>query len=294
MLGLGGLGIAVVAGLGGMLGWGFADFFAKKTIDQVGDIVALFWGQLFGLVPLSVLLSFHGGPSHLSGGDLVALALFGAGSAFSYLPLYAGLGKGEVSVLSPLFASYAAVVVLLSAVLFNEHISLKLWLALSAVMVGALLLSTNLSDLRRLAGTRTAARGVPEVLGAMLMYSVWLVLLDHFIGGRDWVFILLAIRTVSTACLFGYARARRLPLLPPVSGLWRYLIVIGVFDVAAFGSISWGFARGNHPSVVAVLSSCFSIPTIVLATVFLKERLTRAQAAAVLIVLGGIALVASQ
>jgi len=27
--------IAIIAGLGGMFGWGLADFFAKKTIDSI-------------------------------------------------------------------------------------------------------------------------------------------------------------------------------------------------------------------------------------------------------------------
>jgi hypothetical protein len=39
---------ALVAGLGGMLGWGFADFFAKKTIDKIGDLPSLVWAHLFG------------------------------------------------------------------------------------------------------------------------------------------------------------------------------------------------------------------------------------------------------
>jgi len=33
--------IAVLAGLGGMFGWGFADFFAKKTIDEIGSVASL-------------------------------------------------------------------------------------------------------------------------------------------------------------------------------------------------------------------------------------------------------------
>ena len=35
--------IAVLAGFGGMLGWGFADFFAKKTIDEIGDVASSFF-----------------------------------------------------------------------------------------------------------------------------------------------------------------------------------------------------------------------------------------------------------
>jgi hypothetical protein len=38
--------IATVAGLCGMLGWGVGDFFAKKTIDIVGDMATLAWAHV--------------------------------------------------------------------------------------------------------------------------------------------------------------------------------------------------------------------------------------------------------
>ncbi len=49
--------IAVLAGLGGMLGWGLADFFAKKTIDEVGDVVSLVWAHIFGTIVLFIIAS---------------------------------------------------------------------------------------------------------------------------------------------------------------------------------------------------------------------------------------------
>jgi len=49
-----------------MLGWGLADFFAKKTIDQIGDIVVLAWAHVFGTGVL-VMLGF--GDAHFYPGD---------------------------------------------------------------------------------------------------------------------------------------------------------------------------------------------------------------------------------
>lgn len=34
--------IAIIAGLGAMLGWGISDFFAKKSVDKIGPLVSLF------------------------------------------------------------------------------------------------------------------------------------------------------------------------------------------------------------------------------------------------------------
>ena len=178
------LAIAVFAGLGGMVGWGFADFFAKKTIDAIGDLQTLFWSQLIGVAPILALFVAQRNIPPLHGLDGVYLVLFGAVSALSYLPLYTGFGKGQVSLLSPIFASYAAVVVLLSVVLFGEEIGSLQWLAIAIVFAGVLLISTDLRALRSLLVRGKAARsaGVKEVVSALLVYSVWLVLFDQFLG----------------------------------------------------------------------------------------------------------------
>ena len=51
--------IAVLAGLGGMLGWGFADFFAKKTVDKIGDIATLVWAHLFGTLVFALIALYN-------------------------------------------------------------------------------------------------------------------------------------------------------------------------------------------------------------------------------------------
>src|SRR5580704_9523955 len=94
--------VAALAGLGGMLGWGFADFFAKKTIDRLGDIETLFWGQVIGIVPLAVLLAFFPTIPALDGSEWTYVAVLGVWSGLSYIPTYVAFGKGQVSLLSPL------------------------------------------------------------------------------------------------------------------------------------------------------------------------------------------------
>src|SRR4051794_12802773 len=48
--------IAVAAGLSAMLGWGFADFFAKVTIDRIGSLAALVWAHLTGAVVITTVV----------------------------------------------------------------------------------------------------------------------------------------------------------------------------------------------------------------------------------------------
>src|SRR6266568_7031777 len=121
--------VALVAGLGGMLGWGLADFFAKKTIDQLGDIVSLVWAHLFGtaaFIAIAVCQMAAGYKPIAIPTDSqtwVLLALFGALQAGVYLLVYRGFGKGQVALLNPIFASFSGLVAVLSIVAFGEIIS---------------------------------------------------------------------------------------------------------------------------------------------------------------------------
>jgi drug/metabolite transporter (DMT)-like permease len=289
------LAIAVFAGLGGMVGWGAADFLAKKTIDQIGDLTTLFWAQVIGVVPLLAIFAVNREIPTMHTWDPVWLILLGIVSALSYLSLYAGFGKGQVSFLSPVFASHAAVVVAVSALIFHEHITAQQWMAIGVVIFGVVAISTDPRDLGRILRTRRRdeTAGLTQVLSAGVAYALWLVMLDRFLGGRDWVFFLLVIRIGAAATLYCYARITKRPLAltPAQRPLRGYLMAIGVFDVAAFGAVSWGFSATTHTSVVAVLASAFSVPTLFLARMFLNERLMRAQQVAAGIILTGIALV---
>lgn len=288
--------IAILAGTGGMLGWGLADFFAKKTIDQIGDVTTLFWGQLMGILPLLLLFFFSSAPTpQLDGLQWLYLLILGVWSGLSYIPTYVAFGKGKVSLLSPIFATYAVVVAILSAVFFGEIIPLGRQISILTVFVGVLLINGDPRDIWMLiTGKKKRAegnvQGLPEILLAVCLYSVWLLALDHFISGMNWIPILLAIRIFSAIALFIYAKATSRKIEFADSRLWKFLFLIGLFDVAAFGFVSYGFSATSYVSIVVMLSSAFSLPVIILGRVFLKEKTTRLQVVGSLVVVGGIML----
>ncbi len=284
--------VALVAGLGSMIGWGTADFFAKKTIDKIGDVQTLFWQQLIGIIPLTFLYLLHPVTPDLHHYDILFMVLLGAVSGLSYIPLYNGFGKGQLSLLSPVFASYSVVVVLLSVLFLGESLHALRVAAIFITVLGILLISTNLRDLR-LSARKHAFRlaGLPEVASAMLIYSVWLVFLDQFLAGKQWVPFILAIRIFSAATVLLYSRVRGIRLKIRDRKLWKYLVGIGLFDVAAFSFVSYGFSHTQYPSIIAVLSASFSLPTLFLARIFLKERISRTQAIAAMIIICGIVLI---
>src|SRR5258708_6537523 len=105
--------IAILSGLVAMFGWGFADLFAKKTIDEVGSIISLVWAHIFGTVALILIVLFRvviiGGMISIPSNPNVwaGLLFFGILQMIIYLLVYQGFSKGQLAILSPIFASYS-------------------------------------------------------------------------------------------------------------------------------------------------------------------------------------------
>jgi drug/metabolite transporter (DMT)-like permease len=289
--------IAVLTGLGGMLGWGLADLFAKKTIDEIGDVVSLVLAHIVGTAVIGIVLVMRlaGGYSIGLPEDAAAwagLAFFGVLQAIVYLLVYIGFGKGQVSVLNPVFASFSGLTALISVLFLGEAISGQLALSLVIVFSGILLLNTDPSAFRERRIRFLRVPGFREVGLATLLAAIWTLGWNSFVSGRDWLSYAGLMYVFMTIALLAYAWMRRTPLRVKKKGIWKYLLAIGVCEVGAYTAISWGYSATGLTSVVALLSGAFSLPTIALARVVLKERAAHLHVIAGIVIVIGIALVA--
>jgi uncharacterized membrane protein len=133
-------------------------------------------------------------------------------------------------------------------------------------------------------------KGLPEILLAVCLYSMWIIALVQFIIGINWVPILLIIRIFSSISLFIYARISNIKIKLFDRSLWKFIVLIGTFDVIAFSFISYGYSISSYVSIIAMLSSAFSLPTIILGRIFLNERTTIFQAIGSLVIVLGVML----
>ncbi|MGQ0797475.1 MAG: EamA family transporter, partial [Methanobacteriota archaeon] len=90
---------------------------------------------------------------------------------------------------------------------------------------------------------------------------------------------------------FGLVVAGRFEIGRPPRALWATLAAIVVLDEIAFVAFNVGILVGSV-AIVGTLSGLFSAVTVALAAGFLRERLTRAQAAAIGAIFLGIAFIA--
>ena len=288
--------IALIAGIAGMLGWGSADFFAKKTIDRIGPISSLVWAHLFGTLILIGIAVFQ----FLSTGKLIyipssltewgGLLFFGVLQMVVYWFVYEGFGKGKLAVLNPVFASFSGLVAIFSVVFFGEVLTGNLILVLIMVFGGVMLLNIDLKGLRT--KRLNIVPGLKEVGAATILAAIWTLGWDKFIGGHDFLSFALFMYAFMTVAAFVISRIKKVKLVGVKSDLWKFLILIGVGETVAYLGISYGYSQTSLTSVIALISGAFSLPTIILARIFLKEKTTRIQTIGTLVIIAGVLLLA--
>ena len=284
--------IALLAGLGGMLGWGSADFFAKNAIDRIGPIKSLVWAHIFGtLVLLTVflvqLITGHNGAFANNLSSWLGLAGLGSLQMVVYYLAYLGFEKGKVSILNPIFASYSGVVALIAIVFLHEKASWLSALALLLIFFANLALNMEFGAKR---GRFKLTPGVIEVSAAAVLAAIWTLSWDHFVNGRDPVTSALTMYAFMTVAALLLAKFMHEAVKGTGGGVRKYLFLMGLGEAVAYLSISWGFSRTPLTGIVALVSGAFSVPTIILAYVFLKERLSRAQWLSIAGIVAGVVL----
>lgn len=286
------LAAAVLAGLGGMFGWGLADFFAKKTVDAIGDVASLVWAHLCGTAVIGAILLVQVGAGEtvaLGWTDWLSLAAFGALQAVVYLFVYRGFGKGQVAILAPLFASFAGLVAFVSVVALGEPSSVQLVVGLVVVFAGVVLLNADPARLRLRRFGLIRTPGFNEIAIATVLATAWTLGWDRFIAGHDWLSCAAVMYAFMTIALLVYGRTQRASFSVVRGGsLWAYLALIGGCEVGAYVAVSWGYEATTHTSVVALVSGAFALPTMALARIFLGERTGRMRGFASIMIVAGI------
>lgn len=277
--------IAVIAGFCGMLGWGFGDFFAKKTIDIIGDMATLAWAHVAGVCLLIVLCavkfssssaSFSASlPHHIS--DWIVLLLLGALQAVVYLFVYRAFAVGKVSLLNPIFSTYSGLVVLLSVVVFGEAILLRQWLLVAAVFVGVVIMSLERDSAALKKFSFVKIKGSRDIVIATILASVWTLFWARFVANKDWLVYATLMYSAMLVTILVICSIQQLSLKVTDRSIWKFLALIGVGEVVAYVGVSRGYSLTSHTSIVAVLSAAFSVPTLVLSKLFLKESISRLQ-----------------
>jgi len=304
------LSLAIILGLTGAVCWGGADFAARFASRRVGAYRTLFFMQFFGFIALSVYLKFRGGffEGIAPGWYPWALAaLAGVINMIASLSLYYSFQIGVMSIVAPVSSAYPALTVAL-AIASGERITALRGAGLAVTLVGVILAATTFtsaaaSTLNETAAKESATKETAAKETAHLSKGVgWAILAALGFGVLFWflgfyvvpavgpTISVWVIRLTSFSVLALAAIPTRQSLKLPIGSVWWLLAAVGFLDTAAFVANNAGLHTGQV-SVVSVLASLYGAVTVLLAWIFLREKLERSQWFGIVLIFAGIVLV---
>ena len=280
--------LAAVLALASSLSWGFSDFLGGVQSRRHALVAVLALSQGVALVILVVAV-LAGAPTEHDTAATVWAASVGALGLLALTAFYRALAIGTMSVVAPISATGVAIPVLVG--LFSGERP-------GALQVGGIVLACTgvvLASREAPAADEDARRSGRTAIGLALLAAVgfgsFFAGMDRAEETADVAWVLLSARTADVL-LLGAAFALVRPPLPREPSAYGILAAIGIFDLLANLLFVLATGRGLL-SVVGVLGSLYPAVTVVLARVFLHERLTPTQNAGVVVTLAGVVALAA-
>jgi drug/metabolite transporter (DMT)-like permease len=283
--------LAILLGFGSSVVYGFADFFGALASRKINAMLVTLVAGFSGLVFLLFLTPFFGlpmDPSAIFWGSLAGVV-----SAVAITALYASLAIGPISIISPLGAIMSALVPMAFGVFFvGERFSTGGILAILGILVAVGLVGFIPGKDVRLPTLKGLLLGVT----AGTSIGVLLICIDQAPSdsGLTPVVFLRAFSIVGilVMMLANLTRGNRVAFRGHDKNSWLATIMAGLMDSSA-NVLFLNAMRAGELTIVAVLTALYPLGTIILARVFLKEKIAKIQLAGVLLALSCSALLAS-
>lgn len=253
--------------------WGVHDLVAGITSRRIGFLPTVLGSTFFGLAALTAWLAADGGYPALIQERIWIAYGSGFGYALATMCLFAALSSGPMSLGVPLAGSYPVTSLILAAASGTLPTVLQLSLALT-VVVGVVVVSTadGAGDARQQFPDgwfgRTIAYGLSaHVLFALAIWSGQLAAVRFGSIETTWL------ARLSGLVLLALILAASRESLKNKAGYLPTVAAIGLLDVLAISCLNYA---GNtaHPEIATVIGSTFGPVTVLLAWIFLKERIS--------------------
>ena len=292
------LSISIIAGLIPMVCWGFADFLQSTVIRKLGVYKTIFLSNVMVLL-MTIPFAFFSDLS-VAYSNLFILFFGGITQTFSIFFFYESMRKGEISIVLPISASYPIITVLLLWSLLGNTIGFVTGLSILILILGVMLISTDLKKLKHL---HTVA-GVRESVYTLLLWGFYFFVLEvaskkTLLFGIDFpemtfmsLFIYSYIFTSIFMLVFSIIKKGVLTKkdLKKNKKIVFREIYIQIIYLVSWLVLNYGFILGRA-ELIAPISSLYPAIAVILAIIFYKEKLVFNQKIGILTILLGLFLI---
>ena len=283
--------LSIVAGLGGMFGWGTSDFFANLSSERIGYFKTFFWSQPTGIVFMLCLIPFFGLSALPSLYFILLLLVLAVLDSAGYLLFYKAFEIGNVSIVSATINLNIVFAMLIAFIFRGQRLTPLQTVAVVLILIGITLVSVNFNDLKNRQFKLLA--GVKETILSAVFFSIYWNLTELVSETIGWLVATLYVKIGATLFLLIFALlAKRTLALTRTSTKTKVIVtLVGILEALATSSVNWGLGVGDL-ILVSPISSAFTVVTISMAVIFLKEKLSLTQTLGIVLAITGIVLTA--
>ncbi len=232
---------------------------------------------------VALALAVLRGESAPSSSDIGWSVVGGLAGGVGISALYQGLAVGRMGIVAPITGVLAALIPVSVGIVFEGLPAPIVMLGIGLAFVAVILVSRVKDD-------RAGPAGVGLALLAGVAIGAVGVAFAQLSDGH--VFGPLAVLRATEAALVAVIVIVGRREWRPNLRLWPALAGVGLLDMAGNGSFILAVQAGSL-AVGAVLSSLYPVTTVVLASVFLRERVTRTHAAGIALAMAAIVCIAA-
>lgn len=271
--------VAIIGGMMGMIGYGVADFFSKKTIDKIGIIKSLFYAKLIETLLISLYLFKDSSLPRLTVKNIIFVIFFSVFSTIGYLALYRAFKIGKLSIISSITSAQALSTVIFTFFIFGEIFSKYKVTALIFVIIGIFLTALNLKELKNNLRSYGISKGVLEASCVVIIFGALIPLWDQFVEGPGWIIWVLFSNLFMMAILIFHETFLKKGTMKPGKGVpYFWILFLAIFEGMGNIGNTWAFnGSTNTTSIITAITSSYPLITVILGYVFLRERLQLSQ-----------------
>jgi drug/metabolite transporter (DMT)-like permease len=263
--------LSILFGLGASLGWGAGDYTGGLASRKIGAYRTVFYGEIIGILAILIVAVVIVGEPLPAGRAVIMASLAGTLGTIGLLMLYHSMTLGLMSIATSVSALLAAAMPVAFG-MFSEGLpSLATILGFVFALFAVWMISQSDGRMDDILA-HLADLKLPLLAG--IGFGFYFIFMNEA-AKTSTFWPMVVSRTCGLILTTVFMLFRRIPFKVQAS-TWTILVLNGLFDVSGNAFFIMATQTGRL-DVAAILGSLYPGGTVLLAWVFLRERLSRNQ-----------------
>lgn len=275
--------LSIIYGLGSAITWGAGDFSGGFATRRGSVLTVLLFSQLLGML-LLIGIAILFGECVPATAAIVWGSSAGIFGSLGLIALYQGLASGRMGIIASISAVTTAIIPIVVAFFSEGAPRASQGAGFAMAMAAVWFLSSGET------GAKIEKKELSLSVLAGLGFGLFFICMDR--GSETTILWPLLSARAASLLLISLIVSIRRKIERPARGQLLYIVLAGVLDVS--GNTFFALAsQVGRLDVSAILASLYPASTVMLAWIFLKERLNRRQWIGVAAAMGSLVFIAS-